>query len=137
MTESSETQFHPRRWRANPYRLLFLMKIVLVLALLRCFAGPATKDFLGEAVLPMPTWEWTLCATSPVILICLARHPDDWAELSGERVMITGTLGIYAFYAVLGAIGLGSWLLWTAVGICLAGFAAMWHLNRKERLRAA
>ncbi|MFE0132453.1 hypothetical protein ACFWY6_12900 [Streptomyces sp. NPDC059037] len=112
------------------------MKVVLALALLRLFAGPATKDFLGRELVSMPTWEWTLCSLTPVILIYLARHPKDWMELSGERVMVRGALGIYLLYSAMGAIGKGHPALWIAVAVCLAGLAGMWHLNRKERLHA-
>ncbi|MEV6751801.1 hypothetical protein [Streptomyces sp. NPDC051214] len=117
-------------WRVGFFRWFFL------LSMLRMFAAPASKDFFGRELVPWPTWEWALCALVPVLLIFLSRRPDDWEDLRGERGLIKWALILYLFYALMWAVGTGAWTLWIAVGICLAGFAGMWQLNRKERLRA-
>ncbi|WP_367042392.1 hypothetical protein [Streptomyces sp. Je 1-332] len=112
------------------------MKVILLLGLLRLFAGPMSEDFLGDELLPPPTWEWSLCALTPGLLIYLARSPEDWEALRGERTMIQVALCLYLLYALSFAIVQNVLILWIAVAACLAGFAGMWHLNRKERLRA-
>ncbi|AZM54788.1 hypothetical protein DMA15_21340 [Streptomyces sp. WAC 01529] len=116
---------------------LGIFKWVFLLSMLRMFAAPASKDFFDEQLVPWPTWDWAVCALVPVTLILLSRRPDDWKELAGERSLIRGALALYLLYALMGAIGRNHWSLWVAAGICLVGFASMWHLNRKERLRAA
>ncbi|MGW7065763.1 hypothetical protein ACWGII_22275 [Streptomyces sp. NPDC054855] len=117
-------------WRLGFFRWFFL------LSMLRMFATPASKDFFGRELVSWPTWDWVLCVLVPVSLIYLSRRPDDWKDLRGERSLIKWALILYLVYALMGAVGMGAWVLWIAVGICLAGFAGMWHLNRKERLRA-
>ncbi|MGW6061112.1 hypothetical protein [Streptomyces sp. NPDC055189] len=115
---------------------LGFFKWFFLLSMLRMFATPASKDFFGRELVPWPTWDWALCAVVPVLLIYLSRRSDDWKDLRGERSLIKWALILYLFYALMGAVGRGFWVLWLAVGICLAGFAGMWHLNREERLRA-
>ncbi|MFH8485419.1 hypothetical protein [Streptomyces longisporoflavus] len=124
-----------RRERYLALRLGFF-KWFFVLSMLRMFATPASKDFFGRELVPWPTWDWALCALVPVLVVYGFRRPGDWQELRGERSLIKWALVLYLVYALMGAVGTGSPGLWIATGICLAGFAGMWHLNRKERLRA-
>ncbi|MET8684250.1 hypothetical protein ABZV77_08540 [Streptomyces sp. NPDC004732] len=106
---------------------------IFVLALLRMFATPATKDFFDEELLPSPTWEWALCSLTPGLLIWLARRPADWRKLADERSFLRIALAFYFCYALAFAIGQDVRVLWIAVAASLAGFAGMWHLNRKEQ----
>ncbi|WP_055565410.1 hypothetical protein [Streptomyces atriruber] len=110
---------------------------IFVLALLRMFATPATKDFFDEELLPSPTWEWALCSLTPGLLIWLARGPEDWKKLAGERSLLRIALAFYFLYALAFALGQDVRVLWIAVAASLAGFAGMWHLNRKEQPSAA
>ncbi|WAL97187.1 hypothetical protein [Streptomyces sp. Je 1-369] len=106
---------------------------IFVLALLRMFATPATKDFFDEELLPSPTWEWALCSLTPGLLIWLARAPKDWRRLEGERSLLRIALALYFLYALAFALGQNVLVHWIAVAASLAGFAGMWHLNRKEQ----
>ncbi|MEV0111978.1 hypothetical protein AB0H77_01800 [Streptomyces sp. NPDC050844] len=115
---------------------LGIFRWAFLLSMLRMFAAPASKDFFDRELVPWPTWDWVVCALVPVVLIWLSRRPEDWEELRGERTLIKGALSLFLLYAVMGAIGKGHPALWIAVAVCLAGLAGMWHLNRKERLRA-
>ncbi|QES43200.1 hypothetical protein DEJ49_21395 [Streptomyces venezuelae] len=114
-----------------------MFKCVFLLSMLRMFAAPATKDFFDRYLVPWPTWEWPLYALVPVALIYLFRRPDDWDALRSERGLIKWALLLYLLYALLFAVGAGVWILWAAVAICVAGLIGIWHLNHKERLRAA
>ncbi|MEU6995596.1 hypothetical protein ABZ953_33690 [Streptomyces sp. NPDC046465] len=114
-----------------------VFKWIFVLALLRMFATPASKDFFDEELLPSPTWEWSLCALTPGLLIWLARSPEDWKALAGERSLLRIALTFYLLYALAFAIAQDAWVLWIAVAASLAGFAGIRHLNLKERASAA
>jgi hypothetical protein len=108
------------------------VKVLFVLAVLRVLAGPFTEDAFGRELLPMPTWEWTLCSASPVLLIYLARRPEDWKTLAGERTYLRIFLAFYLLWALAFAVFRGEWILCIAVAASLAGFAGMHRLNRKE-----
>ncbi|MFI9153659.1 hypothetical protein [Streptomyces sp. NPDC053367] len=107
-------------------------KVIFILAVLRVLAGPFTKDVFDSELLPMPTWEWSLCSVSPVLLVYLARRPDDWETLSGERTYLKIFLAFYLLWALAFAVFQGEWILWIAVAAGLAGFAGMHRLNRRE-----
>ncbi|MGW3724963.1 hypothetical protein [Streptomyces sp. NPDC000851] len=108
------------------------VKVIFVLAVFRVLATPFTKDFLGDELLPMPTWEWSLCALTPVILICLVRRRDDWARVAGERTFLKIALTFYLLYALAFVVFQGEWILWIAVAASLGGFAGLHHVNRGE-----
>ncbi|MEW2118467.1 hypothetical protein AB0945_25420 [Streptomyces sp. NPDC005474] len=112
------------------------VKIVFIVALLRFFAGPMTKDLLNDELLPMPTWEWSLFALTPAILIFVARRPRDWDGLADSLTFIRWILGFYLVYALVFATFQGKWVLWIAVLASLGSLAGMWHLNRRERVHA-
>jgi hypothetical protein len=112
------------------------VKIVFIVALLRFFAGPMTKDLLGDELLSMPTWEWSLCSLTPVILIFVARRSQDWDGLADSLTFIRWVLGFYLAYALVFATFQGMWVLWIAVLASLSGFGGIWHLNRGERVHA-
>ncbi|MEU5771707.1 hypothetical protein [Streptomyces venezuelae] len=109
---------------------------IFVLALLRMFATPATKDFFDEELLPWATWEWALCSLTPGLLIWFARAPKDWRRLEGEHSLLRIALAFYFLYALAFALAQDVLVLWVAVAAALAGFAGMWHLNRKEHQSA-
>ncbi|KAB1144184.1 hypothetical protein F7R91_22780 [Streptomyces luteolifulvus] len=108
------------------------VKWIFVLALLRLFAAPMSKDLLGEEILPMPTWEWSLCALTPGILMYASRRPEDWQRLRGERTILKWALGFYLVYALVFAISQGEWVLWIAVLAGIGGFAGIKYLNHQE-----
>ncbi|WP_143589834.1 hypothetical protein [Streptomyces africanus] len=117
-------------------RSLTALKIILVVAIVRLLAGPATKDFLGDAVVELPTWEWSLCALTPLILLFLYRSPGDWKLLSYDAIYLKSAAGLYLFYATAFVVFQGGWVLWIAVAASLGTFLGIWWLNRKERLNA-
>ncbi|MFJ1972971.1 hypothetical protein ACIO93_30375 [Streptomyces sp. NPDC087903] len=108
------------------------VKLIFVLALLRLFATPMTKDLLGEEVLPMPTWEWSLFSVTPGILICFSLHTEDWHRLRDELTIIRWALGFYLVYGLAFAVLQGAQVLWIAVLAGLGGLVGIWHLNRRE-----
>jgi hypothetical protein len=111
--------------------------VIFIVAVLRVFATPASQDLFEKELLPWPTWEWSLCALTPGLLIWLARSPEDWKELADERFFIKITLTFYLLWAVAFAVSQNISVLWVAVAASLGAFAGMWRLNRKERLAAA
>ncbi|MGW3409045.1 hypothetical protein [Streptomyces sp. NPDC000888] len=132
---AGEADQDTRRAQRLPY-CVAATKVIFVLALLRLFAGPMTKDLLDEELLPMPTWEWALCALTPAILIYLARRPENWVALAGERTFLMIALSFYLLYALAFAAFQGVWILWIGVAAGLGGFAGIWYLNRREPARA-
>ncbi|MFI1681230.1 hypothetical protein [Streptomyces sp. NPDC020607] len=125
----------PGHQRGRRLRIgVITFRVIFLLGLARMFAPFLTEDLAGEAWLPPATWEWTLCALSPVVLIYLARRPDDWSEIADERSLIKWALVIYLFYASLLAVGKGYLSLWMAVAVSLSGLAGMAYLNRKEQV---
>ncbi|WP_409236976.1 hypothetical protein [Streptomyces sp. PA5.6] len=131
-----ETRREPRKGRDRRLSIgVLAFRWIFVLALLRMFATPATKDFFDEELLPSPTWEWALCSLTPGLLIWLARAPEDWRRLEDERSLLRIALAFYFLYALAFALGQNVLVLWIAVAASLAGFAGMWHLNRKEPSR--
>lgn len=111
------------------------VKVVFILALLRVFAGPMTKDFFGKELISMPTWEWALCSLSPGILVFLARRPQDWASFADERSFLRIPLSFYFLYGLAFAVFQGVWILWIAVAASLGAFVGIWYLNGKEAAR--
>ncbi|MFH8613263.1 hypothetical protein ACH4D5_37925 [Streptomyces sp. NPDC018029] len=140
MTEKKQPPAESGAWSDRQARRLAFgvvaFRWIFVLALLRMFATPATKDFFDEELVPWATWEWSLCSLTPGLLIWWARRPEDWKELSGERSLVRIALVFYLLYALAFALAQGVWVLWIAVAASLAGLAGMWHLNRKEQARA-
>ncbi|CAL9523811.1 hypothetical protein [Streptomyces sp. enrichment culture] len=108
------------------------VKIVFILVVFRSMVGPFTEDFFDEELLPMPTWEWSLCSVTPGILIHLARRPEIWAQLAGERMFLRIALTFYLLYALAFALGQGEWILWIAVAASVGGFGGMLYLDRRN-----
>ncbi|MFD3313092.1 hypothetical protein [Streptomyces sp. NPDC058694] len=138
MTEAprqGEADHNTQRAGRLPYGVA-AVKLVFILAVLRLFAGPMTKDLLDEELLPMPTWEWALCALTPPILIYVARRPEDWGRLSGERTFLRISLVFYALYALAFAVFQGVWILWIAVAAGFGSLAWIRHLDSREHTRA-
>ncbi|MFJ6982141.1 MULTISPECIES: hypothetical protein [unclassified Streptomyces] len=136
MTGSTASRNKADLERDRYYRALAFVKIVLAVALLRAFAAPASKDFFGEEKVGVPTWEWSLCSLSPLVLLWLYRSPAGWKMLSGDSIYLTTAAALYLFYAAIFAVFEGVWILWIAVLASLATFAGVWWLNRRERTRA-
>lgn len=112
------------------------VKVVFVLAVLRAFAAPFTKDFFDEELISMPTWEWVLCSLTPAILVFLARRPEDWAGLADERNFLRIPLGFYFLFALAFAVLQGVWILWIAVAATIGAFLGIRYLNSKEATHA-
>lgn len=108
------------------------VKVVFILALLRFFAGPMTKDFFDEELISMPTWEWALCSLTPGILVFLARRPQDWAWLADERNFLRIPLGFYFLYGLAFAVFQGVWILWISVAASVGAFVGIRYLNSRE-----
>ncbi|MFJ4832888.1 hypothetical protein ACIP79_23735 [Streptomyces sp. NPDC088747] len=139
MTDTSraeEVDQDARRSRRLAYGIA-AAKVIFVLALLRLFAGPMSRDLLDEELLPMPTWEWVLCALTPSLLIHQARRPANWAELAGERTFLRIALSCYLLYALAFAMFQDVRILWIAVAAGLIGFGQIWRLDGKEDNRRA
>ncbi|MFJ6724462.1 hypothetical protein ACIQPQ_06040 [Streptomyces sp. NPDC091281] len=136
MAEGSAAQDRTASERDRVYRALTVVKVVLALALLRAFAAPASEDFFGEEKVGPPTWEWSLCALTPLVVLLLHRSPARWKRLSFHSVYLTTAAALYLFYAAIFAVLEGVWILWIAVFASLATFAGVWWLNRRERTRA-
>ncbi|MBT3167372.1 hypothetical protein HTV80_30390 [Streptomyces sp. Vc74B-19] len=132
--EAAETRRGEAQERVN--RSVTSLKIVLALACVRLLVGPATEDFLGHAVIGLPTWEWSLFALTPPLLLFLHRGPADWELLSYDSVYLKTAAGLYLFYAVAFVAFQGGRLLWIAIVASLATFLAIWRLNRRERSSA-
>ncbi|MFF0205945.1 hypothetical protein [Streptomyces sp. NPDC005017] len=107
---------------------LAVVKVLFILAVFRVLAGPFTKDFFGEELLPTPTWEWSVCSLSPLALIWAARYPADWAMLAGERFLLKIFFAFYLLWALPFAVVEDERVLWAS----LAGFAGVYRLNRRE-----
>lgn len=112
------------------------VKVVFVLAVLRAFAAPFTKDFFDEELVSMPTWEWVLCSLTPGILVYLARRPEDWAGLANERNFLRIPLSFYFLFALAFAVLQGVWILWIAVAATIGAFLGIRYLNSKEAAHA-
>ncbi|ELP64270.1 hypothetical protein ACKI1I_35115 [Streptomyces turgidiscabies] len=124
---------------ARASRFLYGMaavKVVFILALLRMFAGPMTKDFFDEELISMPTWEWALCSLTPGIMVFLARRPQNWARLADERNFLRIPLSFYLLYGLAFAVFQGMWILWIAVAASLGAFVGIRYLNGKEAAHA-
>jgi hypothetical protein len=117
-------------------RSLTALKIILVIAIVRLLAGPATKDFLGESMVDLPTWEWSLCALTPLVMLVVYRSPTNWKLLSYDAIYLKSASGLYLFYATTFVVFQGGWVLWIAVSASLGTFLGISWLNRKERLSA-
>jgi hypothetical protein len=117
-------------------RSLTALKVILVVAIARLLAGPATKDFLGDSVVDLPTWEWSLCALTPLVMLFIHRSPKNWKLLSYDAIYLKSAAGLYLFYATAFVVFQGGWVLWIAVAASLGTFLGIWWLNRKELLSA-
>ncbi|MEU6176414.1 hypothetical protein [Streptomyces coeruleorubidus] len=117
-------------------RSLTALKIILVIAIVRLLAGPATKDLLGESMVDLPTWEWSLCALTPLVMLIVYRSPGNWKLLSYDAIYLKSAAGLYLFYATAFVVFQGGWILWIAIAASLGTFLGVWWLNRREHLSA-
>lgn len=136
MTKKTDSQKDSEQEQKRIDRSLTALKVILVIAIVRLLAGPATEDFLGASVVDLPTWEWSLCALSPLAMLAIYRSPGDWKRLSYDAIYLKSAAGLYLFYATAFVAFQGGWILWFAVAASLGTFLGIWWLNRKERLSA-
>jgi hypothetical protein len=108
------------------------VKVVFALAVFRALAGPFTEDIFGEEWLPMPTWEWSACSATPIVLLWLARRPADWGSLSAEKMFLKIMLAFYLLYSLAFALLQGEWVLWLGVAAGLGGLSGIQYLNHRE-----
>ncbi|MET9442819.1 hypothetical protein [Streptomyces sp. NPDC006610] len=120
----------------NIDRSVLALKIILAIAIVRLLLGPATEDLLGNKLVSLPTWEWSLCSLSPPVILFMYRSPANWKLLSYDVIYVQSAAGLYLFYATAYVIFQGGWLLWVAVTASMASFLGVWWLNRKERSSA-
>jgi hypothetical protein len=124
-----------RRAHWLPYGVA-AVKIVFILVVFRAMVGPFTEDLFDKELLPMPTWEWSLCSITPGILIYVAGHFGIWAQLAGERMFLRIALSFYLLYALVFAVTQDEWVLWIAVAAGVGGFAGILHLDHREPIDA-
>jgi hypothetical protein len=136
MTRGADLQEGPGSQQSRIDKSLTGLKIILVVAIVRLLAGPATKDFLGDSMVGLPTWEWSLCSLSPLAMLCIYRSPTSWKLLSYDAIYLKSAAGLYLFYATAFVIFQGGWVLWIAIAASLGTFFGIWFLNRKELLSA-
>ncbi|MFF5159867.1 hypothetical protein ACFY3N_27205 [Streptomyces sp. NPDC000348] len=108
------------------------VKWIFLLALLRLLITPMSDELLGDELLPMPTWEWSLFSITPGILIYLLRRPRDWQQLSNDLTIVNWSLRFYLLYGLAFAVLQGVGVLWISVLAGTAGLAGIWRLNRRE-----
>jgi hypothetical protein len=137
MTKKTDHREDSEMDRRRTDRPLAALKIILVIAIVRLLAGPATKDFLGRSMVDLPTWEWSLCALTPLVMLVVYRRPADWRLLSYDAIYLKSAAGLYLFYAAAFVVFQGGWVLWIAVAASLSTFFGISWLNRRERLSAS
>lgn len=119
--------------RGDLYRYALLA--VCMLAFVRVALSMATEEIRGEALLPLPTWEWDVAALTP--LLVLIRYRD--AALRGRVTQLESHLrffsGFYLFYALPFAALDGRWQLWPAVAFSAIVYVGIWYTNRQARAR--
>lgn len=135
MTEHAETDASAQM-QERIDKSLTALKIILVVAIVRSAAGPATEDFLGDAVISLPTWEWSLCAVTPPALLLMNRSPEKWKLLSYDAIYLQTSAGLYLVYAAAFVYFRGGWTLWIAIIASAVTFVGVWWLNRRERVHA-
>lgn len=131
MSESHDTAQADETAAWLPYGIA-AVKVIFLLAVFRYFATPFTDDIFGEELLPLPTWEWTVCSITPGLLIWLARRPVDWATLSTERTILRIALTFYFLYALAFSLFKGGWTLWPAAVAALAGHLGILYLDGRR-----
>lgn len=136
MTKHTEAGTGAGPAQAQIDRSVWVLKVVLVLALVRLLAGPATKDFLGEELAPLPIWEWSICSLTPPLLLLRYRNPADWKLLSYDVIYLKSAAGLYLAYAVAFVVFQDGWVLWIAILASLGTFVGIWWLNRREPAHA-
>ncbi|MDI6521192.1 hypothetical protein QMA61_33970 [Streptomyces coelicoflavus] len=135
MTEKAET-YASAQTQERIDKSLTVLKIILLAAIVRSAAGPVTEDFLGDAVIGLPTWEWSLCALTPPALLLLHRSPEKWKLLSYDAIYLQTAAGLYLAYATAFIYFRDGWSLWIAVVASVATFAGVWWLKRREHTHA-
>ena len=134
MTKDTDSRENSGLDQTRIGRSLTILKIILVIAIVRLLAGPATKDFLGDSLVDLPTWEWSLCSLTPLVMLFVYRSPAQWKVLSYDAIYLKSASGLYLFYATAFLVFQGGWILWIAVAASLGTFFGIWWLNHKERL---
>jgi hypothetical protein len=111
------------------------VKCIFALALLRLFAAPMSKELFNNELLPMPTWEWSVCSVTPGVLIYVARRPRDWKHLSDDVTIIKWALRFYLAYGLAFALLQEEWMLWVAVLSGIGGLVSIRQLDGVELSR--
>lgn len=91
-----------------------------------------SKELLNNELLPMPTWEWSVCSVTPGVLIYVARRPGDWKQLRDDVTIIKWALRFYLAYGLVFALLQGEWMLWVAVLAGIGGLVGVRQFDRVE-----
>ncbi|KLJ01221.1 hypothetical protein WQ59_14020 [Streptomyces sp. KE1] len=121
---------HSRKNTLNVGRWALVFKLCLVVALLRF---TFTEDFLGQQMLPYPTWEWSILSLTSFIPALLARNPAHWEELTHDIIILAGGMVFYLAYGLIGAIFAGKLILWVAAAAGSIGLLALSVVYLKGR----
>ncbi|WP_053042553.1 hypothetical protein [Streptomyces sp. KE1] len=92
-----------------------------------------TEDFLGQQMLPYPTWEWSILSLTSFIPALLARNPAHWEELTHDIIILAGGMVFYLAYGLIGAIFAGKLILWVAAAAGSIGLLALSVVYLKGR----
>lgn len=116
--------------RGDQYRYLLLT--VCMLAFVRVALSMATRRIQGEALLPLPTWEWDVAAVTPLLVLFRYRNPALREQVFQLESHLRFFSGFYLFYALPFAVFDGRWQLWPAVIFSVSVFAGIWHTNKQS-----
>ncbi|MCI3246551.1 hypothetical protein [Streptomyces spinosisporus] len=94
-----------------------------------------SKELLNNELLPMPTWEWSVCSVTPGVLIYVARRTGDWKQLRDDVTIIKWALRFYLAYGLAFALLQEEWILWVAVLAGIGGLVSIRQLDRVELSR--
>ncbi|MFI7017428.1 hypothetical protein [Streptomyces sp. NPDC050164] len=116
--------------RGDRYRYTLLA--ICMLAFVRVALSMATRRIQGEALLPLPTWEWSAAALTPLLVLLRFRAP----ALRGRVFQLESHLrffsGFYLVYALPFALLDGRWQLWPAVIFSVSVFIGIWYTNKQS-----
>lgn len=106
-----------------------------MLAFVRVALSMATKEIQGEALLPLPTWEWDIAALTPLPVLIRYRDSALRSRVTQLESHLRIFSGFYLFYALPFAALDGRWQLWPAVAFSVTVYAGIWYTNRRARTR--
>ncbi|MEV8596619.1 hypothetical protein [Streptomyces sp. NPDC052012] len=103
-----------------------------MLAFVRVGLSMATERIQGEALLPLPTWEWDVAALTPLLVLFRYRDPARRRRVFQLDSHLRFFSGFYLFYALPFAVLDQRWVLWPAVVFSVSVFVGIWYTNRRN-----